>query len=109
MAVTFHRCSSLWAKAQRHPCWRVQTALDEAGVDYEIVKEVPFLRWRRKAVIAGTGQSALPAFELEDGTWYRKDSGEMAAEIRAGLFSRPGESPAEDATGSTEDGPPSGP
>jgi hypothetical protein len=90
MAVEFHRCSSLWAKSQRHPCWRVQTALDDAGVDYEVVKEVPFLRWRRKAVIAGTGDSKLPAFEREDGTWYRNESEEMASEVREGLF------PAED-------------
>jgi len=86
MAVKFHRCSSLWVKAQGHPCWRVQTALDDAGVEYEIVKEVPFLRWRRKTVIAGTGGSSLPAIELEDGTWYRKESADMAREIRAGLF-----------------------
>jgi hypothetical protein len=87
MAVRFHRCSSLWAKSQRHPCWRVQTALDDAGVDYVIVKEVPFLRWRRKAVIAATGESKLPAIEREDGSWYRKESDEMAREIREGIFS----------------------
>ena len=28
-------------------------------------------------MIEGTGQSALPAIELEDGTWYREQSGEM--------------------------------
>jgi hypothetical protein len=37
-------------------------------------------------VIAGTGEGALPAIELEDGSWYRKESKEMAAEIRGGLF-----------------------
>ena len=89
MAMKLHRCSSLWAKSQAHPCWRVQSALDDAGVEYEIVKEVPLLRWRRKDVIAGTGEGKLPAIELEDGTWYRKESAEMAAEIRDGLFSRP--------------------
>jgi glutathione S-transferase len=87
MAIKLHRCSLLFAKAERHPCWKVQHALDDAGVPYEIVKEVPFLRGRRKVVIAATGQGALPAIELEDGTWYRKESGEMAAEIRAGKVS----------------------
>ncbi len=86
MAVKFHRCSSLWAKSQRHPCWHVQAALDDSGVDYEIVKELPLLRWRRKAVIAGTGAGKLPAIQREDGTWYRKESEEMAREIREGLF-----------------------
>ncbi|HET6684718.1 MAG TPA: glutathione S-transferase N-terminal domain-containing protein [Gaiella sp.] len=94
MAIKLHRCSSLWAKTQGHPCWRVQSALDDAGVEYEIIKEVPLLRWRRKAVIAGTGEGKLPAIQLEDGSWYRKESAEMAAEIRDGLFappSQPGE------------------
>jgi hypothetical protein len=52
----------------------VHSALDEAGVQYEIVKEMPLLRWRRKTVIAGTGQSTLPAIQLEDGSWYRSES-----------------------------------
>jgi hypothetical protein len=37
------RCSTLWAKTNGHPCRRVQRALDEAGVPYEIVKETPLL------------------------------------------------------------------
>ena len=86
MTVKLHRCSTLRAKSQGHPCWKVQSALDEAGVKYELVKEVPLLRWRRKAVIAGTGQSKLPAIQHADGSWYRKESAEMAAEIRDGLF-----------------------
>jgi hypothetical protein len=95
VAVRFHRCSSLWAKSQGHPCWRVQTALDEAGIEYEIVKEVPLLRRRRKAVIAGTGGSKLPAIERVDGSWYRKESKEMAREIREGLFKADGRPTAE--------------
>jgi glutathione S-transferase len=79
----------MWAKAKGHPCWRVQQALDESGVPYEIVKETPLLRGRRTAVIDGTGQSKLPAIQLEDGSWYRKESSEMADEIRAGALSDP--------------------
>jgi hypothetical protein len=75
MAVKLHRSSSIWAKSHRYPCWQVHSALDEAGVQYEIVKEMPLLRWRRKTVIAGTGQSRLPAIQLEDGSWYRSESG----------------------------------
>ena len=40
----------------------------------------------RTAVIEGTGRSAVPAIELEDGTWYREQSGEMEKAIRAGRF-----------------------
>ena len=39
MAVKLHRCGHLWTKVDAHPCWRVQKALDDAGVEYEIVKE----------------------------------------------------------------------
>ena len=42
----------------------------------------------RTAVIEGTGQSGLPAIELEDGTWYREQSADMAKAIRAGKFTR---------------------
>jgi glutathione S-transferase len=84
VAVKLHRCPATWAKMSRHSCWRVQQALDEMGVEYEIVKAPWPLRSRRTAVIEGTGQSAVPAIELEDGTWYREDSAEMARAIRAG-------------------------
>ena len=39
MAVKLHRCSGMWAKFGPHPCWRVQKALDDAGVEYEVVQE----------------------------------------------------------------------
>jgi hypothetical protein len=62
----------------------VQAALDEQGIEYEIVAEPTFPRGRRKDVIAHTGQHFLPALELADGTWWREDSKAMAAAIRAG-------------------------
>ena len=86
MAVKLHRCPLLWAKASRHPCWRVQKALDDMGVEYRLVKEPWLRRSKRTAVIDGTGQSALPALELEDGTWFREQSAEMEKAIRAGRF-----------------------
>jgi len=86
MAVKLHRCPVMWPKTDKHPCFNVQLALDEAGVEYEIVKEPLLPRSRRKDVIEHTGQSHLPAIELEDGTWYREQSAEMAKAIRAGKF-----------------------
>ena len=84
MAVKLHRCGNMWIKLDGHPCWRVQKALDDAGVDYVVVKEPWPSRKGRTAVIEGTGQSALPAIEREDGTWYREQSANMARAIRAG-------------------------
>ena len=89
MAVKLHRCSSLWAKTHWHPCWRVQTALDDAGVDYEIVEE-PWPGGRGNTE-ARTGQKKYPWFEFEDGSIYREESKEMAATIAAGkLFDKQG-------------------
>ena len=83
MAVKLHRCGNLWVKLDGHPCWRVQKALDAAGVDYEIVKE-PLFRGKRANVIEHTHQNKLPAIEFEDGTWYRDESKAMVLRIGKG-------------------------
>jgi glutaredoxin len=85
MAIKLHRCSNIWVKVDAHPCWRVQKALDEAGVEYEVVKHPPFRRSKRTAYIELTGgESALPAIELEDGTVIREESKDLAARVREG-------------------------
>jgi glutathione S-transferase len=83
MAIKLHRCPFMINKLSAHPCWRVQKALDDAGVPYEIVKE-PALRWNRKAIEQQTGQRALPVLELEDGTMLREESADLAARVRDG-------------------------
>ena len=60
MAIKLHRCPNLWAKMGSHPCWKVQKALDEQGIDYEIVKGPWPRRKTRTAVIEGTGQTSYP-------------------------------------------------
>jgi hypothetical protein len=81
MAVKLHRCKNLWVKGP-HPCWKVQKALDEAGVDYEIVKEA----WTgsRALTVEKTGQKKFPWIEFEDGSVYREESKDMAERIEAG-------------------------
>jgi len=82
MAVKLHRCSLTWVKAGFHPCWRVQRALDEKGVDYEVV-EGPVLPGKRHDLERLSGQRKFPVIEFEDGRIYREESAEMAARIRA--------------------------
>jgi glutathione S-transferase len=82
MAIKLHRCKIMWVKG-RHPCWHVQKALDESGVEYELVKH-PALRWNRKDFTERSGQKVLPAIEFEDGQIVREDSGPLADRIRAG-------------------------
>jgi len=84
MAVKLHRCPNIWAKLGGHPCWRVQKALDDQGIAYEIVKGPWLNRKGRTAVRAGTGQSSFPAIEFEDGSWYREESKDMERTIREG-------------------------
>ncbi len=83
MAIKLHRCTSQWVKIQAHPCWKVEKALQDAGVEYERVPG-PRKKDEREAIIAGTGQKLYPAIQFEDGTWYREQSKDMAARIRAG-------------------------
>ena len=85
MAVKLYRCSNLWVKIQGHPCWKVESALIENGIEYERVPG-PLRRSRRDALVAGTGQNLYPAIQFEDGTWYREESKDMAKTIRAGTL-----------------------
>jgi glutaredoxin len=86
MAVKLHRCSNMWLKIGGHPCWRVQKALDESGIEYEVVKHSG-RRGKRDEYVRLTGQKLLPAIELEDGTIIREDSKDLAARIRKGRLS----------------------
>lgn len=83
MAVKLHRCPVRFMKMAGHPCWEVQKALDEAGVEYEVVKE-PLLRGRRTEYEQRAGTRLLPAIEFEDGTILRDESKELVARIRDG-------------------------
>ena len=83
MAVKLHRCSLTFLKMDAHACWRVQKALDEQGIEYEVVK-VPLRRGARTEVEALSGQKVVPMIEFEDGAAYRAESKEMAARIREG-------------------------
>jgi glutathione S-transferase len=85
MAVKLHRCSNTWVKIGAHPCWKVQKALDEAGVEYEVVKHPAFPRSKRTEYAELTGgEKVLPAIELADGTVIREDSKELARRIEPG-------------------------
>lgn len=81
MAVKLHRCSVMWAKVGAHPCWKVQKALDEQGIDYEVVKGPLRDRSQMEEL---SGQKKYPVIEFEDGRIYRAESAEMAERIRAG-------------------------
>ena len=90
MAVTLHRCRNEWVKVSGHPCWKIETALKDMGIDY-VLAPGPVRRSKRDKLVEHTGQKLYPAVEFEDGTWYRAESKEMEKTIREGrLMERAG-------------------
>ncbi len=83
MPIKLYRCSNQWVKIKAHPCWRVEKALMDMGVEYERVPG-PRKKEEREAVISGTGQKLYPDIQFEDGSWYREASKDMEKRIREG-------------------------
>ena len=81
--VKLHRCSWTFAHTEIDVCWKVQRALDDQGIPYEIVKH-GYGKGARPDLQRRSGQRLLPVIEFEDGTTYRAESADMAARVRAG-------------------------
>jgi glutathione S-transferase len=81
--LKLHRCPNTFVKIGAHPCWKVQKALDDQGIEYEVVKG-PLLRGKRDELEQLSGQRQYPVIELPDGEVYRAESKDMAARISAG-------------------------
>jgi glutathione S-transferase len=73
----------MWVKVQAHPCWKVQSALDDQGIEYEVVKG-PLFKSKRDDLEKLSGQRLYPVIEFDDGSVYREESKAMAATIEAG-------------------------
>ena len=90
MTVKLHRCPNEWVKVKGHPCWKVEKALQDMGVDYELAPG-PLRRSKRDQLEQDTGGRLYPAIEFEDGTFYREESKDMERTIRDGkLMERAG-------------------
>jgi glutathione S-transferase len=84
--IKLHRCSYTFLHSDMDACWKVQRALDEQGVEYEVVKHgYSKGKKMRAGVEAISGQGLLPVLELADGTPYRAEADDMAARVRSGL------------------------
>jgi hypothetical protein len=79
-ALKLHRCPTPWRVG---PCWRVQKALDEQGIEYELVKG-PLRPSKRVELQRLSGQKLYPVIEFENDSTYRAESKDMAATIRGG-------------------------
>jgi glutathione S-transferase len=81
--LRLHRCPNTFVKLHAHPCWKVEKALQEQAINYEVVKG-PLRRSKRDDLEELSGQRQYPVIEFPDGEVYRDDSKEMAARIAAG-------------------------
>ena len=93
VSVKLLRCAGQWVKIGTHPCWKIEKALIDIGIEYETVAgpAMPWQRDKRSELIEKTGASRYPAIEFEDGSVYREESKEMEETIRAGrLFEKAG-------------------
>ena len=86
MAIKLHRCKNVWIKFGGHPCWRVQKALDAAGIEYEVDR----MPWpgNREETERRTGQKKYPWIEFEDGSIYREESKDMEQRIKDGTLNQ---------------------
>jgi glutathione S-transferase len=91
MAKTkLHRCSYTFLHINADACWRMQKALDEQGIDYEVVTHGYGKSEKSRAdVIALSGQKLLPVLELADGTVVREETDDMVAKLKAGELPGP--------------------
>jgi glutathione S-transferase len=87
MTLRLYRCPLTFIKTSGHGCWQAQKALDEAGIEYEVVK-VPLRRPKREEVKRLTGQEIVPVIQLEDGTVIREEGKVLAEMIRSGRLSQ---------------------
>ncbi len=91
--IKLHRCSWTFLHTDLDACWKVQRALDEQGIEYDVVKH-GFGKGQRPEVVALSGQKLLPVIVLPDGTVYRDEAGTMAERVRAGQLTQQDRPPA---------------
>jgi hypothetical protein len=83
VAVKLYRCSNEWVKIKAHPCWKVEKALMDMGIDYERVPG-PVRKSKRELLDKMSGQRLYPVIEFEDSSVYREESKDMEKTIREG-------------------------
>ena len=60
MALKLHRCSNQWVKIKGHPCWKIEKALQDMGIEYERAPGA-VRKAKRDHLAEHTGQRLYPA------------------------------------------------
>ncbi|MDX6586407.1 MAG: hypothetical protein QOI31_880 [Solirubrobacterales bacterium] len=88
--VKLHRCSYTFLHTEMDACYKVQKALEEKDIPYEVVKHGWTKSEKARAhVIEISGQKLLPVLELPSGEVYREESSDMAERVRNGSLDAP--------------------
>jgi glutathione S-transferase len=83
--IKLHRCSYTFLHTEMDACWKVEKALKEENIPYEVVKHGYGKSEKSRAeVIELSGQKLLPVLELPNGDVYRDDYSAMADRVRSG-------------------------
>jgi glutathione S-transferase len=83
--VKLHRCSYTFLHVNADMCWKLQRALNEQGIEYEVVTHGYGKSEKSRAdVVKLSGQKYLPVLELADGTVIREETDDMVAKVKAG-------------------------
>jgi glutathione S-transferase len=83
--IKLHRCSWTFLHTELDACWKVEKALKEEGIPYEVVTHgYGKSKKGRAEVIEKSGQKLLPVIEFPDGEIYRDESARMAERVRSG-------------------------
>ena len=93
--IKLHRCSWTFLHTDMDACWKVQRALDEQGIEYDIVKH-GYLKGERAKAVERSGQRLLPFIEFAGGQTYRDESDTMAERVRAGTLTEQDRPPADE-------------
>jgi glutathione S-transferase len=85
-----HRCSYTFLHTEMDACWKVEKALKEEGIPYEVVKHGYIKTDKSRApIVELSGQKLLPVLELPSGEVYRDESSDMAERVRNGSLEGP--------------------
>jgi glutathione S-transferase len=88
--VKLHRCSYTFLHVNADACWRMQKALDEQGVDYDVITHgFGKSAKSRSDVVELSGQKLVPVLELADGTIFREETDDMIAKLKSGQLPGP--------------------
>lgn len=88
--IKLHRCSYTFLHVNADACWRLQKALDQQGVEYDVVKHgFGKSENSRAEVVELSGQKFVPVLELGDGSIYREETDDMIAKLKAGALPGP--------------------